>query len=143
MSEAVDNAIRETFLAGQFLVLARPSGVSHSRQTQAGTKLRQQVTNGYVVNGEKLCQAVYIFANCCTRHMLQKVQPHLEAGFIVTPPHNRSGARPWSVHSDDENQFATQFIQNYADVHLLPQPAALRGHNRPAPIYLTCHKLKR
>ena len=103
----------------------------------------KQVTNGYVVNGEKVCQAEYLFVNCCTRHMLQKVQSHLEAGFIVTSPHDRSGAILWNVHSDDENEFATQFIQNYADVHLLPQPAARRGHNRPAPIYLTCHKLKR
>ena len=52
--------------------------------------------------------------------MLQKVQSHMEAGCIVTPPHGRSGARSWNVHSDDENQSATQFIQNYADVHGLP-----------------------
>ena len=143
MSEAVDSELRETFLAGQLLVLARRSGVSHGGQTQAGPERRQRVTYGYAVNGEKVCQAVYLFANCCTRHMLQKVQSHLEAGCIVTPPHGRSGARPWNVHSDDENQSATQFIPNYADVHGLPQPAAPRGHNKPVPIYLPCHTTKK
>ena len=46
------------------------------------------------------------------------------------------------MHSDDENQSATQFIQNYADAHGLPQTAAPRGHNKPAPIYLPCHPTK-
>ena len=105
-------------------MLACRSVVSHGGQTQEGPERKQRVTYGYGVNGEKVCQAVYLFANCCTRHMLQKVQSHLEAGCIVTPPHGRSGSRPWNVHSDDENQSATQFIPNYADVHGLPQPAA-------------------
>ena len=59
--------------------------------------------------------------------MLQKVQYHLEAGYTVPLPRGRSGAKPWNVRSDDENQSATLFIQNYADVHGPPQPAGFRS----------------
>ena len=95
------------------------------------------------MHGEKVCQAVFLYANSCTRHVLQKVQAHLEAGCVVTPTHGLSGKKPWNVHSDEENLSATLFIQNYADVHGLPQPAAPRGHNKPPPIYLPCHTTKK
>ena len=89
------------------------------------------------VHGEKVCQAVFLYANSCTRHVLRKVQAHLAAGCVVTPTHGLSGKNPWNVHSDEENLSATLFTQNYADVHGLPKPAAPRGHNKPRPCHTT------
>ena len=144
MTEAINSEIRETFLAGQLLIVARRASVSHGGQAQAaGPEERHRVTYAYSVHGEKVCQAVFLYANSCTRHVLQKVQAHLEAGCVVTPTHGLSGKKPWNVHSDEENLSATLFIQNYADVHGLPQPAAPRGHNKPPPIYLPCHTTKK
>ena len=144
MTEAINSEIRETFLAGQLLIVARRASVSHGGPAQAaGPEERHRVIYAYSVHGEKVCQAMFLYANSCTRHVLQKVQAHLEAGCVVTPTHGLSGKNPWNVHSDEENLSATLFIQNYADVHGLPQSAAPRGQNKPPPIYLPCHTTKK
>ena len=88
------------------------------RAQAAGPEERHRVTYAYSVHGEKVCQAVLLYANSCTRHVLQKVQAHLEAGCVVTPTHGLSGKKPWNVHSDEENLIATLFIQNYGCVEV-------------------------
>ena len=85
---------------------------------------------------------MFLYANSSTRFALQKVQSHLESSVVVAPEHASSGTQPWNVLSDEDKQSAAKFIENYADVHGLPQPAAPRGHNKPAPIYLPCHVTK-
>ena len=141
MTEAINSEIRETFLAGQLLIVARRASVSHGGQAQARPRNPKSGIVSPMLTPctvKKFARAVFMYANSCTRHVLQKVQAHLEAGCVVTPTHGLSGKKPWTVHSDEENLSATLFIQNYADVHGLPQPA---GH-KPPPIYLPCHTTK-
>ena len=92
------------------------------------------------MQGVKVCQAVFLYANTVTRYTLKKVLSHLEAGVIVTPDHGpgRKGQAAWNTLDEAETAGAVQFIQNYGDVYGLPQPAAPRGHNGPSPIYLPC-----
>ena len=49
-----------------------------------------------------------------------------------------SGSVPRNALSGEDIESAVTFIQNFADVNGLPQPAAPRGHNKPAPTYLPC-----
>ena len=138
MTESISKNSRETFLAGKMDALARRGGAAHAGQTHGGPAQRERITYDYTVCGVSVCQAVFLYANSCTRYTLHKVQTHLESGCVVPPEHGSKGSAPWNVISPDESQKAMLFIQNYADVNGLPQPAAPRGHNGPAPIYLPC-----
>ena len=105
--------------------------------------LPARITFDYAVQGVKVCQAVFLFANTCSKYMLKKVANHLESGRIVTPEHGSKGAAPWNILSPEATTAAVMFIQNYGDVNGLPQPAAPRGRNSAAPIYLSCFTTKK
>ena len=50
---------------------------------------------------------------------------------------------PWNALTADEVEEVKMFIQNYATVNGLPQPAASRGHNKQVPTYLPCVTTKK
>ena len=143
MTEAIDGNHRETYLAGKLDALARRGGAAHAGQVHGGAAQRSRITFEYAVSGVRVCQTVFMYAHSCSRYVLKKVLSHLESGCIVAPDHGSKGAQPWNVFSAEETSDAVQFIHNYADKNGLPQPAAPRGHNGAAPIYLPCFTTKR
>ena len=142
MTEAVDSRMRETFIAGILSAVVKRGPASHAGQQYPGAQ-RHRDSYKYSVEGVRVCRAVLLFANSCSKYTLNKVQSHLELSYIVPREHGRRGALVWNALSDEETGAATQFIQNYAEVNGLPQPAALRGHNGPAPIYLPTYTTKK
>ena len=138
MTEAIDANVRETYLAGKLDALARHGGAVHAGQMRGCAEQRATITFYYFVQGVKVCQAVFLFAHSCSRYVLKKVSSHLESGCVVTPDHGSKGAVPWNALNPEEVSTAANFIQNYADKHGLPQPAAPHSHNGTAPIYLPC-----
>ena len=50
---------------------------------------------------------------------------------------------PWNALPSDEVEEVKMFIQIYATVNGLPQPAAPRGHNKQAPTYPPCVTTKK
>ena len=87
--------------------------------------------------------AVFLYANSASRHDLHTVQSHLDAGIVVPPTHGNVSSTAWHAVSEADTVKVRDFIQHYASVHGLTQPAAPRGHNMPAPTYLpsSCTKL--
>ena len=60
MTEAIDSGIRETFLAGQLVIVARRPSVSHGGQAQATEpEERHCVTYAYSVHGEKFARPCF------------------------------------------------------------------------------------
>ena len=141
MTEAIDANPRETNLAGKLDALARHGGAVHAGQMRVGAEQRAGITFDFSVQGVKVCQ-VFLFAHSCSRDVVKKVSSHIESGCVVTPDHSSKGAVPWNALNPEEASTAATFIQNYADKHGLPQPAAPRGHNGVAPIYFLCFTTK-
>ena len=142
MTEAVDGDMRESYIAGLLNVLSRHGATAHSGAVHAGQSRRCD-TIEYAVQGVRVCRTVFLFANTCTRHTLNKVKSHLEAGCLVPREHASRGVSVWNLIPEEETIAAAQFIQNYAEVNGLPQPAAPRGHNGPAPTYLPTYTTKK
>ena len=138
MTEAIDANLRKTYLAGKLAVLARHGGAVHAGQMCGCAEQRARITLDYSVQGVKVFQAGFLFTHSCSRYVLKKVSSHLESGCGVTPDHGSKVAVPWNALNPEEVSTSANFMQNYADKHGLPQPAAPRGHNGAAPIYLPC-----
>ena len=68
MTEAVDPHLRETYLAGTLDALARRGRTAHAGQSH-GVSDRARITYEYTVQGVKVCQAVFLYAN--TQHCHQ------------------------------------------------------------------------
>ena len=143
MTEAIDGNHSATNSAGTLDALARRGGAAHPGQVHGGAAQRSRITFEYAVSGVRVCQTVFMYAHSCSRYVLKKVLSHLESSCIVAPDHGSKGAQPWNAFSPEETSDAVQFIQNYADKNGLLQPAAPRGHNGAAPIYLLCFTTKR
>lgn len=144
MTEAEERENLEVFLCGKLDAIVRRGAVSHN--PSAGEELqdtRTRASYDYAVSGVRVCQEVFLYANSCTRHMLQKVEAHLTAGCMTSPPHAGTGSLPWNALVGDEADGAVKFIRNFAEVNGLPQPAAPRGHNTAAPTYLPCFVTKK
>ena len=58
------------------------------------------------MQGVKVCQAVFLYANSVTRYTLKKVLSHLEAGVIVTPDRGRKGQAAWNTLDEAETAAA-------------------------------------
>ena len=127
------------YLAGKLDALARSSSVSH--HPTAGERPpgeRRRRTYEYAVSGARVCVAVFLFAHNCSRYLLHKIEAHLAAGCIGFTEHGGTGKAPWNVIPEEEMQAVLSFIEGYANRYGLPQPAAPRCHNKPAPTYLPC-----
>ena len=133
----------QVYLAGKLDALGRSSSVSH--HPTAGERSpgeRRRRTYEYTVSGARVCVAVFLFAHNCSRYLLHKIEAHLAAGCVGFTEHGGTGKAPWNVIPEEEMQAVVSFIEGYANRYGLPQPAAPRGHNKPAPTYLPCYTTK-
>ena len=105
--------------------------------------LRARITYQYEVSGVHVCKEVFMYAHCVSPRKLLSIQDHLNAGIIAPPDHGSTGTVPWNAASIDDVQEVLQFIKHYASVNGLLQPAAPRGHSKPAPTYLPCATTKK
>eukprot|EP00117_Sycon_ciliatum_P047559 scpid70017/ scgid33963/ len=69
---------------------------------------------------------------------LKSVQAAVSANDISSPQQGNEGTLPWNALPVEDVVELKQFIVHYATINGLPQPAAPRGHNKPAPTYLPC-----
>ena len=133
----------QIFIAGKLDVLARRDELAHHGLAAQRAVSRARVTYHYEVSGVRVCKEVFMYAHCVSAHKLSSIHDHLNAGIIAPPHHRSAGTLPWNAASIDEVQEILQFINHYASINGLPQPAAPRGHNKPAPTYLPCATTKK
>eukprot|EP00117_Sycon_ciliatum_P000041 scpid56946/ scgid1023/ len=139
-TEVLGDDDRRVFLSGKLDALANRGDSGHHGAHHAA---RSRVTYRYEVGGVKTCQAVFLYANSASRYDVHQVQAHLDAGVLTPPQHGNVGRSPWHAVSAEGVTQVRDFIRNYAVVNGLPQPAAPRGHNTPAPVYLPCITTKK
>ena len=142
-TEQMSRSEREIFVAGKLDALARRGEVSH--HTRAGERAtgRARVTYDYQLDSTQVCRTVFLYAHDVSSFTLKCIQNRLDAGIFVPAEHAGKGRTAWNAASADEVGEVTAFIRNYATIHGLPQPAAPRGHNKPAPTYLPCVTTKK
>ena len=140
MCESLGREQLELYLAGKLDVLAKRGAVEHARADTPPPRAR--TSYAYAVDGTSVCKTVFLYVHSATRHVLKKVQSHLEAAIVTAPPHGNAGAVPWHALTCDDIQMVKSFIYKYASIQGLPEPAAPRGHNGPAPTYLPCSTSK-
>lgn len=59
---------------------------------------------------------------------------------VIPREHGAVGKRPNTAYPKEVRANALKFIDTYAEVHGLPQPAARRGVADDAPVYLPAHQ---
>ena len=140
MAESTDRDHLYSFVAGKLDVLARRGATTHGH---VEGQTRARVTYQYKVCEIVVCRCVFMYANDCSKRTLQRIQSHLDAGCVISPEHASTGIARANVLDPAEVDMAAQFVRNFAEVNGLPQPAAPRGHNGPAPTYLPCSYTKK
>ena len=143
LTERMDANQLQVYLAGKLDALARTGAVSHNPSAGEGPPgERRRRTYEYAISGCRICSAVFLYVHNCSRYLLHKIETHLSSGCVGFGEHGRTGTAPWNVIPDEEVSAVVAFIENYGSRFGLPQPAAPRGHNKPAPTYLPCHTTK-
>ena len=143
--ETLSSEHRQIFIAGKLDTLASrgESRGHHGTSAERAASSRSRVTYRYEVAEVKVCQTVFMYVYSASEHLLRTVRAHLNEGIVVPPPHGSEGRLPWNAVPADEVGRVRNFIQHYGAIHGLPQPAAPRGHNKPAPTYLPCVTTKK
>ena len=91
----------------------------------------------YVVRGVEVCRAVFTEVHGIGSHVLKSLQQAAERGEVTPTAHGLAGIAPphLSVNPDEEDDIVL-FVQTFANIYGLPQPAAERGRPEDPPVYL-------
>lgn len=76
------------------------------------------------------------------KHNLANMIKHVHENGVIPRTHGNIGKRPSKSLNFDDIKTVVQFIENFADEFVMPQPAAPRGRDNTAPIYLTSDTTK-
>ena len=140
--EELSDELSFVLIAGKLEALARRREVSHHvAAAQIGD--RDRITFEYALGGIQVCKAVFLYAHSASEHKLKRVQSRLKEDAVTPASHGNEGLTPWHALTTPEASEIRSFISHYATIHGLPQPAAPRGHNKPAPTYLPCCTTKK
>ena len=121
-------------ILGKMHVLSR-AGESTAHARKKGGK-RQRITYNYAFDHRQVCKNAFIFLHDIGEKQLKNMVKHLKVNGLVPPVHGNTGKLPSTTYPFEVVQDVLQFINNYADVHGLPQPAARHGRADTPPIYL-------
>ena len=121
-------------LLGKLHVLSN-AGKETSHARMKGRK-RQRVTYSYAFDHRTLCKKAFLFTHDIGEKQLKNMVKHLKLNGLVPIVHGNVGKSPAIVYPFEIVMECVQFIKNYAEVHGLPQPSALRGRADTPPTYL-------
>ena len=109
--------------------------------TQRGKK-RQRCHYDFTHLGEKICKTTFMTVYDVGKHALQNIIKHVQENGVVPRQHKNTGRRPTNSLCFDDIRSAIQFICNYSEEVGLPHPAAPRGRDGDAPVYLPSNSTK-
>ena len=97
---------------------------------------RKRKRYGYTFNGKKICrqsfQYIYDIGKCSLTNLIT----HMNLNGKVPRIHRNKGRAPHHALKYKEIKYCVEFIVNYSDQYGIPQPAAPRGRDGVAPVYL-------
>ena len=121
-------------ILGKLHLLSR-AGESTAHACKKGGK-RQRITYNYAFDHRQVCKKAFIFLHDIGEKQLKNMSRHLKINGLVPFVHGNSGKLPSTTYPFEVVQDVVHFINNPAEVHGLPQPAARSGRADTPPIYL-------
>ncbi|XP_060576229.1 uncharacterized protein LOC132733584 [Ruditapes philippinarum] len=90
----------------------------------------------YYFDGVKVCHETFLVVFDVKDRQLRNIKHHMEEHGAQPRVHGHTGRRAPNAFPPDVIKDAVKYILSYANEEGLPQPAALRGRDDEAPIYL-------
>ena len=115
---------------------------SDGEVTKRGKK-RMRSRNTFTFAGKSVCKKMFMLVFDIGRHCLQNIRKHIDKNGAMPRKHGNTGRKPKHSLKFEDIKMAVQFIDNYSQEFGIPQPAAPRGRDDTAPIFLTASTLKK
>jgi len=106
-----------------------------SQITQHGKK-QQRCHYEFTYKGAKIYKSVFMAVYDVGKHALQNITKHKQEYGVVARNHQNSERRPSKSLNYEDVCAVLHFISNYSQEVGIPQPAAPRGRDGEAPVYL-------
>lgn len=104
---------------------------------------RKRVTHRYSFAGRKICRDAFMSIYDINDFTLRALSSHVQDHGVSPRKHGNTGRKPAHALTYEDVLRVVNFLQSYADDQGLPQPAAPRGRDGIAPIYLHSSNTKR
>jgi len=112
-----------------------------SQMTQRGKK-RQRCLYECTYKGAKICKSVFMAVYYVGKHALQNITKHVQEYGVIARNHQNSGRWPSKSLNYEDVCAVLHFISNYSQEVGILQPAAPRGRDGEAPVYLPIDTIK-
>ena len=130
----LEKSEKDMLVLGKLQILSRGDDIKHARTVTSAK--RQRITFRYAYDHRSVCKDAFCFLHSIGEKVLKNLQKHLKDHGITSRIHGNKGRLPPNAFSFETVKALVDFIQNYAVVFGLPQPAAQSGRAKKAPIYL-------
>ena len=135
MKELEKKTRKRYVLMGKLQLLARdPGTVVHARSSKSSKK--QRLTVQYAFDHRTVCQNAFCYIHDIRLFTLRALKKHIIEVGPCTRQHGSKGRQAHNAYPFEVVSAVVGFINNYASVFGLHQPAAARGRVSQAPTYL-------
>ena len=117
----------------------QPLGVDQTKTWRGELKRKRY---GYVYNGKNVCRPTFQYIYNTGRRALTGLITHININGKVPRVHRNKGWTPRHALRYNEIKYCVDLINSDSDEHGLPQPAAPRGRDGEAPVYLPASMTK-
>jgi hypothetical protein len=125
----------------ELLIMASLIGNIETETTQRGKK-RQRSHYQFTFKGRGVCKKTFMVLFNVGKHALQNIMKHVQEHSVTPRVHKNSGRKPLKALDFETIKAVVQFLSNFADEFGIPQPAAPRGRDGDAPVYLPSDNTK-
>ncbi|MES9882762.1 MAG: hypothetical protein ABW185_17990 [Sedimenticola sp.] len=103
---------------------------------------RKRAKYDYTYEGRHICKQAFLIIYDVGKSTLQAIIKHLAIHGNVPRVHGNSGRTPHHAVTYEDVRRVVSFILSYGSEHGLPQPAAPRGRDNTAPVFLPAQTTK-
>ncbi len=104
---------------------------------------RKRTIYDYTYEGNHVCTQVFMLIYDVSKSTLQSIIKHLSVHGNVPRVHGNRGRAPHNAVTYEDVQRVVAFILSYSSEHGFPQPAAPRGRDNTAPVFLPAYTTKK
>lgn len=97
---------------------------------------QKHVRHKYTFNGQSVCREAFKIIFDIGDRVLKNIKKHVKENGNIPRTHGNKGRRPKHALDFADVEKVVKFIITYGNDHGLPQPAAPRGRDDTAPIFL-------
>ncbi|XP_053386664.1 uncharacterized protein LOC128550843 [Mercenaria mercenaria] len=125
----------------EMYIMATLADSRDKENTKKGRK-RVRFRHDFKFQGKFVCRKTFMLVFDIGKHSLQNIMTHVNKNGVAPRIHGNTGRKTAKSLVFEDIKRLVQFVSNYADDYGMPQPAAPRGGDNIAPIYLTSETTK-